>query len=212
MVGNPWEGLASSSSAGVDVILSFRSESELLWYFNVADVGGRSAGAFGHVLERQETRYTDSAGRVLPIAGKHFNYISVKDDPKTSSNEGPSYTPDHSTMVRAAVISRKLGALSAQQQQALTLYHGALGAEWESLFGRIHRVACLIPITDGGRRWLTSMYSRHTSISGDHIVRAEMSAQKAEPNDIRCKQLEKLEQEAYALRITAETAYQGIVV
>ena len=192
------------------MILTPANDADLLWYFNIADIG-RSSSTFGATLDRQAARYRDSSGAVIPKPSRHVNYITIKSDSPTpgTANE-PSYIPDHRTSMRIAAVSRRLGTLSREHQTALELFHGYIGAEWEAAYGRSRRAYCLIPHIPSGPRWLQPLYRRYGDASPDLIARMEVADQDKNPNDIRGRQLEVLELECYKLRIAAERAYQAI--
>lgn len=189
------------------MILSPHNDADLIWYYNVADVDGRGRSGFGSILERQEARYRDSRGDIIPLP-THYNYITVKADTHTTSE--PSYEPDHSTSMRAGRISRRMNRICSRHRDALAAYHGPLGLEWEKLFGRSRRAMCLIPQLPAGKKWLRPLYRKYQSISADLIVRLEVQDQDRNPNDIREKQLELLEHDAIRLRLEAERRYQHV--
>ena len=190
------------------MILSRKNEADLRWYFN-NPVYRCDGSAFGVQLERQDARYRDSSGQKLPAVGNSWHYIHCKEIMQKKPPE-PSYTPNYVAVIKAATISRKLSKLPSIYQQALEIYHGGVGEKWETQFGRSRRSCGLIPLTDAGRQWLKPLYRRYKSLAVDSIIQCELRLQDSEPNDIREKQIEKVDFAAIELHVRADRAYQAL--
>lgn len=95
---------------------------DLEWYF------GQTAferSTFGAVLERQQCRAYDSAGRRIPPPGPEHRHIV---EPRVESG----YEPDPDHLERFARVSRALMQIGAAHQAVLLEFYGNTGVRWAS--------------------------------------------------------------------------------
>lgn len=93
---------------------------DLEWYFGQVAF---ERSTFGAVLERQQCRAYDSAGRRIPPPGPEHRRIV---EPRVESG----YEPDPEQLERFARVSRALMLVPPPHHEALLAYYGNTGVRW----------------------------------------------------------------------------------
>lgn len=182
-----------------------KAEADLEWWFGQT-VFSRST--FGATLERQQNRYYDSAGRVVPKADPMTHRV-IK-EPHAESG----YEPDLGATARHGRLSRRIAHLGRVDLRVLELYYGNAGARWAGQ--RLGRIWCLAAVTPAGQRELARIRAEREEAGQPDLglTDAETLANEAErqtlaPSDRRRRVLQQIRDESDVLLVAAQQAWRG---